>query len=37
MRGVMADRGNCLVATIHWWANYMKNKEKEKEKERETT
>ena len=31
----MADCGNYLVATIHWWANYMKNKEKEKEKEKE--
>ena len=31
----MADRSNYLVATIHWWANYMQNKEKEKEKEKE--
>ena len=30
-QGAMTDRSNYLVATIHWWANYMKNKEKEKE------
>ena len=28
----MADHSNYLVATIHWWANYMQNKGKEKEK-----
>ena len=28
----MVVHGNYLVATVHWWANYMK-KEKEKEKE----
>ena len=30
----MADCGNYLVATIHWWANNMKNKGKEKEKKK---
>ena len=35
MRGVMADRGNYKVATIHWWANYMRKRKKEKEKEKE--
>ena len=36
MRGVMADCGNYLVATIHWWAyNIKREKEKEgKKKER---
>ena len=31
----MADCGNYLVATIHWWAyNMIKEKEKEKKKKR---
>jgi len=32
MQGAMADHSNYLVATIHWWANNMTNKEKEKER-----
>ena len=32
MQSVMAVHSNYLVATVHWWANYMKKK-KEKEKE----
>ena len=34
-RGARAVRGNYLVATIHWWADNMKNgKEKEKKKKK---
>ena len=37
MWGAMADRGNYLVATIHWWAyNIKREREKEKEQEKQT-
>ena len=31
----MADHGNYLVTTVHWWAYNMKKKEKENGKEKE--